>query len=794
MRMLVGVLQSATLGALCLLALGCQTTHAPDGPEHEAPGGTGAPTAGSSGQGDDPANPGGDSGRGGSGGRNGSAGASGGPATPVPVVPGTRQELSLSGGDQAALDALERELAELEGLTAGQLLDRHPLTYVTELGYDPSTAQYLDLIQASELALDDAELAKLGEQGFVIVPRRAFPHMAYGYKTIYAADLPVYVSLDSILDAVHLSYDAILKDVELAGLIPDLRALLQDARDRLERGVVSDERTAADVDLFLTVALRLLDDGAAEPVAGGDRTQIADILAKAQAASGILRLELFGVRRELDFSQFEPRGHYTDSEELERYFRAMIWLGRTDFRMIETEEDGSQLFHRRQFDSVLALRDLVAGPARDAYARIDAAVTAFVGEHDYMQLSEVDALLADLGVSSTAEAGALTDAEIARTIVERGYGAQRIASQVIFKDPSAPPGALPLDRSFALLGQRYVVDSHVFSNVVYDRVPGNDKGEIRHLPDPLDAAYAALGNASALPLLESGLAQHAYAPHLERMRVLVDAHGDEFWGENLYNLWLSTLRAVSPAEGVQNPAGAGMPQVTGSEPWARRMLNTQLGSWAELRHDTILYAKQSYTTGVSCEFPDAYVDPYPEAFARIARYAAHGSDMADVLASGPAATLLTGIRAYFAELESVAAILQEMAEYQRSGTPFNDAQLAFINDAVRSQILGCDGSATYEGWYARLLYRRDDTEMDPTIADVHTHPGDLPPPAVLHVGTGLPRLMVVTTDTCTGPRAYAGLAFAYHEVVTGLDRLTDEEWAPMAATAEDVAWMRDVLP
>ena len=30
---------------------------------------------------------------------------------------------------------------------------------------------------------------------------------------------------------------------------------------------------------------------------------------------------------------------------------------------------------------------------------------------------------------------------------------------------------LPLSRSFALLGQRYVVDSHVFSNVVFDRVP-----------------------------------------------------------------------------------------------------------------------------------------------------------------------------------------------------------------------------------------------------------------------------------------------------------------------------------
>ena len=43
------------------------------------------------------------------------------------------------------------------------------------------------------------------------------------------------------------------------------------------------------------------------------------------------------------------------------------------------------------------------------------------------------------------------------------------------------------------------------------------------------------------------------------------------------------------------------------EAWRRKQLRTALASWAELRHDTILSAKQSYTSGVACEFPDAYV-------------------------------------------------------------------------------------------------------------------------------------------------------------------------------------------
>jgi len=733
----------------------------------------------------------------GGGGESGGGGASGagggmGPGPSVALTPGTQVALQLSSADQSELNAIESKLDELDDLSASELLEQHAVSF-TELGYDPLSAQNLDLIQGSSLALDQAALDKLETQGFVITPNQAFPNMGYGLTSIYAEDLPVFVSVDSILDAVHLSYDAILKDVELLGLIGELRTMLTQARENLAAGGVSPAETAADIDLFLAVALQLLTGEGAAPVAGGTQEEIVELVSKAQQHNGIQNVEMFGVKRDLDFSQFEPRGHYTDSVELERYFRAMIWLGRTDFRLIETLGDGKQVFHHRQLANMLALRDVVSGPARDAYARIDAAVTAFVGEHDYMQLSEIDALLQDLGATNSAEALALDDETVAQAIIDGGYGAQRIASQVIFKEPGAPAGALPLSRSFALLGQRYAVDSHVFSNVVFDRVPPKD-GVTRRLPDPLDAAYAALGNASALPLLEPGLEQYGYAPHLERMRVLVDEHGEEVWDQNLYNGWLGALRALSPLEGLQDPGALGMPSVTGTEAWSRRMLNAQLASWAQLRHDTILYVKQSYTTGVSCEFPDAYVDPYPEAFARIARFAARGRALTDILASGAAANLAPSVGAYFSELEIVATQLRDMAESQRTGTPFNAEQMAFINDAVRNRVEGCGGPTVYEGWYARILFDKSDDDMDPTIADVHTDPGGNTPPAVLHVATGLPRLMVMTADTCEGPRAYAGVVFSYHEVVTELDRLTDEDWAEMARGADDVPWMQSILP
>ncbi len=99
------------------------------------------------------------------------------------------------------------------------------------------------------------------------------------------------------------------------------------------------------------------------------------------------------------------------------------------------------------------------------------------------------------------------------------------------------------------------------------------------MPNPLDVAFAALGNDRALALLDSELGKFAgYPGALEGARILSDAHGAEFWNANLYNLWLSSLRALSPGADVGKPASLGMPEVTGTEAWGRRILNTQLGA------------------------------------------------------------------------------------------------------------------------------------------------------------------------------------------------------------------------
>ena len=138
-----------------------------------------------------------------------------------------------------------------------------------------------------------------------------------------------------------------------------------------------------------------------------------------------------------------------------------------------------------------------------------------------------------------------------------------------------------------------------------------------------------------------------------------------------------------------------------------------------------------------------------------------------------------------------------MALDERSGTAFSADQMAFINQAVTIQPI-CGGGVA-NGWYPKLVFG-DALKFDPTVADVHTEPFDesgTEVGRVLHIGTGDARLLLVTTDSCGGPRAYAGLVGAYFEQVTqNYDRLTDERWKnelQSATSPADVPWMADLV-
>lgn len=755
-------------------------------------GAQGVGTAGSAGTPGGSGAPGG-SGTPGSAGTPGSGGSGGrSPQTDTPEDPGVSLNLELG---TEAWSELAEALAEARLHDAASLQQAHRVPFQDALGYDPRTATGLDLIQSSNLSLSEAELALLAKNGFVIAPRRQFPTFPYGYFTIYAEDLPVFVSADMVLEAVHRSYSDILEAIEIESLVPRLSSFLSALRGRLGSGEHGlSEEVARDLDTYLTIAHSLLLGATQTPSTNISSNEVSAFVTAAELAEGEKEMSLFGVHRIVDLSQFKPRGHYVGIEVLERYFRAMMWLGRIDFRMIETQPDGSRIFRRRQVEAALGLHQLTSPESLQDWQFIDRVVGAFVGEHDYMHLGQIDPLLTDLGVSSAEELAGVPDQRLAQAIVDGHYGEQRIASHIIYRVPGSD--TFPLNASFAVFGQRYVVDSHVFSNLVYDRV------ETRILPNPLDAAFAALGNDHAALLLFEELEQHPYAGELAAMRTLVDSYSEDYWDSSLYTGWLGALRSISPSSEASAPTSEGLPSIARTESWGRRLVNTQLASWAQLRHDTLLYAKQSYTSGSVCEFPDAYVEPYPEFFHAMGRFASQGQNLVHELGLDlEAGALAAQVSTYFGNLSRIMTTLGEMAELQRSGSPHSAEHVAFINQAIRVEG-GGSGPPLQTGWYKDLFFDPAGAlEFDPTIADVHTDPGGVVPigrgASVLHVATGHPRLMVMTVDSCQGPRAYAGIIFSYHEhLAAGLTRLDDQQWQQMlnaTPVPADVPWLADVL-
>ena len=697
-----------------------------------------------------------------------------------------------------AYAAVKAALAADTPADATAFLARWHPDYRAQLPYDPSAAVNLSTIQQSSLQLNAVELATLSKSGFAVSARQSFGTFFMGYVGIYANDLPLFVSGDSVLHAVHRSYDTILKGVEEAALAPGLSKVLDGMRGALAAESASatwPTETVLDVDEYLAVAATLaLYTGSAAPVAGGSGATVASLVAQAKAATGTAQVTLFGEPRLVDFSQFAPRGHYAGNSILEPYFRAMMWLGRTDLGLLTQKVTGEITFHRRQFAAAALMAKLVE-PVQTDWAQIDRTLRAFAGESDNMMPTDFAALRTLAGAESSSALLAKSDDDLARAIVSGGFGIQRIGSQLLFVDPGNE-GA-PLDRAFLLLGQRFVIDAQVLSNVVYDRVK---QSPFRMMPNPLDVAFAALGNSGASDLLADDLRAHpGYPQALHQARLLVDGHESSYWTESLYTSWLGALRAASPGWGAA--ANTSAPPMVATQAWSRRILQMQLASWAELRHDNLLYAKQSYTGIPICEFPDAYVEPIPALWNALADFANRGAALVAELGL-ETGTSSSGAAAYFTSLAGTATMLKSMALQQEQGTPFTADQMAFINQAVeyKTESVVCTTIKRPSGWYPKLFYAPDTADkQDTLVADVHTQPADEAGTMVgkvLHVGTGFPRLMVVTFNTCAGPRAYAGVVSAYHETVTSnFERLTDEKWTNQLAASPpaEVSWMADLV-
>jgi hypothetical protein len=332
-------------------------------------------------------------------------------------------------------------------------------------------------------------------------------------------------------------------------------------------------------------------------------------------------------------------------------------------------------------------------------------------------------------------------------------------------------------KGLRFMGQRFVPDAYVFRELIFRNV--GTTADPRGLPKGLDL-FAAMGSERAYELLdEMGETRYEnYNSQMEKMQTWMSGLSVNEWTETLYNTWLYTFHPL-----IAVP-GAGYPAFMQSSAWIDKQLNTVLGSWSELKHDTILYAKQVYAElggGMpppEPEPPKGYVEPVPLFYARLAALTAmtrEGLQSRGLLNDIDASSLDS--------LESLASSLQAMAEKELRGEPLTEdeyATIRFYGGQLETLTMAAADSDTTDPYANRYL---EEEPQAAVIADVATNPA--PPASVLEEGVGRVNpiyvvVPIVEDDGTTYLQATKGGVFSYYEFPWPIDdRLTDEKWRGM---------------
>jgi hypothetical protein len=586
----------------------------------------------------------------------------------------------------------------------------------------------------------------------------------YRYTTDYQAD---FITTDLFLHAFHLVFDRMLQKFERTYLAPALGKNMKTALSALSgvegacASAGAGETWNKARDLF-AIPLALLEE---KP---GTRTKLSknasEEVRRILAAKDVTDSAVTGAK--MDYTSFRPRGHYTIRPELERYFRAMSWLGSAE--LVLFADDGTP---KPGNVAAAALVSLVLGEQEELWNAFEAPIDFLVGASNtggtriYRRLAEER-----MGTLAEAHAG-LADEKVLSALAEEIK--KTVPGPLIQSTPGGDDGTkdfasrLPV---FRMSGKRFTPDAYVMNMLTSPRV-GTDANP-RNLPEGTDV-MAALGSKAAVGLAAKNNGVKGYAEALKKLKTWINEHlGGE---ETVYSLWIKAFH-----EGFRD---SGSDQFFYRSPaWQWKKLSTFSASWAELKHDTVLYAEQSGAEmgdGGDTEAgpfappqPKGYVEPDPRTF--------------DALLSA-----VTRLKAFIAEF----GMEPEDEEFEKEGIPYASrletlAELLTIARDIAAKETGGTlltaedyGNIKYlaRAFNAQLLLPGEMVEDTKQLrmALVTDIAADYFEGRVLHIGSGRPRrIHVFVHDASGGPRVTRGFIFSYYEFPRSLGdgRMTDEEW------------------
>ena len=690
---------------------------------------------------------------------------------------------------------------------------------------------------SKKISLGTDALNLLENNGFVVINNpfdSKEEDIIQPYKTLKTREIPIFITSDSLLHLYHIQFDETLRQIEEREFYDKIWEISKELfNDSLEKYSLAtgDLKEAAKRNVaYFGVGLSLLqpkedqlcpkeidDPGLAEAYFGKEDLEKYEFEIPDFVKSDVKKeLELIEKHRGFenspifvykeDYSQYVPRGHYTRSEKLKNYFKALMWYGRISMLLKGTDQvkPGEDCNNFPPCKALISEYDakiqtieacLISSKfaqnkeLKDNWDRIYSVTAFYVGLSDDLGPYEyLDALnfvfngKFDLNDLTEENIGKLK-AKLAEFMPPKIYGG---IGEVKLWPPFSPEQAdqvLGLTSGFRLMGQRFIPDSYMFSEIVSPYVgmysgencdsvftcEYTDGGPARCFPRGLDA-MAILGSERAKEILvELGDTEYSgqdkegnkitYQTQFNKLKQEFDEFEIGDWQKNLYWSWLYSLKSLL------KEFGSGYPTFMQTKAWQDKELTTALASWTELRHDTILYAKQSYTPILMSMPPPekpvvGYIEPLPEFYNRLlalTRMTTIGLDEIHVLDKASKSRL--------ENLEKILERLVELSEKELKNEELTQDDYDFIKNFGEKLSV--------------VIKDVDDKAKKTTIiADVHT---DTNTGQVLEEGVGYVNLMAVAYKIPDGRILIgAGPVFSYYEFKQPMeDRLTDERWRDM---------------
>lgn len=612
----------------------------------------------------------------------------------------------------------------------------------------------------------DNQKTAIYQDGFVVLkPSYEALKMHHLYESSLYKQIPTFITVDSALHMYRLYFDNSLKMVESSVLyeklenisknmlIESIEAYKDEKLSNMREELKSVAAYFLTADMLLDIETSSIDVPEEVISLAQEETNLID------AAEGYSKSPI--TKKDIDYSQFTVRGHYAGNEKLEKYFKAMMWYGLCGFPIFdETKIDPELDMENLTIAMTITCLALEREEIFKDFENIYSTTALYTGMSDDLGLFELRDMIVKVY-------GADPDLNKFR---DSSYNDDLLKAALLLPQPQIKPkytdSTAPAGRQFRFMGQRYSFDAESLQNLM--------EPIQRPVPSGLDVV-ASLGSERAEEILDKyyqpKIKWNKYEYNLNLLRQKQEGFTTDDWQKDLYKGWLWTIK--SSAANYEKTDG--MPKFMRSEKWTDKNIHTALGSYAELKHDTILYMKQAVAEmggGPDLSIPYNYVEPNAEVYANLKWLTEYTKEHLRIrnMLNEQSANVLDSI----IEMQEVLMNVSVKELTNQEITAEENDMLYTYGGRIDSMVQ----IMNYMMWEKNIDAGNDYTTA--LVADIATiAPNSLYPASnYLEVGNGLPLEIYVVCRTNGKTYLARGALFNYYEFLSH-ERLTDLKWHNM---------------